>query len=285
MGGFCGAGIPRGRQERAASEQQKKAQKSFNKEAPQSLPVIRKRALTIPLAKGNTHFWERKQKTSDQLQSLFFGRLPLEVRDLVYRFYLTPDGLPLHLFRRTDKRLGHCFCTFGPESHSHMPQVEWGYQDLSRTRAWRVYDNPRPPYSNHLLPLLKTCRRAYSEGLPILYTSNTFCFQDITTLRYFAGTVLPQRLRQINAIQLPWMKTYLGFHHPNGELSQVLEALDQMTDLQEIHVVALATQPVSRQDWQYPAWTDWVSLVKWKYRNVSITGAPDIPSWSPAHVW
>lgn len=135
-------------------------QKLFRKETPPSLPAVRKRALTIPLQPKGTAIWKQKQKTLDQLQSPLFGQLPLEVRELIYTFYLTPDERPLHIFRRTDRRLGHCICTSGPDSHSHMPRKDWGYDHPSRTRAWQRDMNPKPTKTNNLLPLLKSCRRA-----------------------------------------------------------------------------------------------------------------------------
>ena len=131
----------------------------LKKEKPRELPRVRKRALSIPLPGTETSFWRKGQKTGDQLQSTFFGRLPPEIREMIYKYYLTPDGDPIHVFRRTDRRLGHCYCTFGPESHSHYPKVEWGYNNPSQTRAWTRTKVEGPYYSNNLLPLLKTCRR------------------------------------------------------------------------------------------------------------------------------
>lgn len=115
----------------------------------------------------------------------------------------------------------------------------------------------------------------YSEAIPLLYSSNTFCFQDIATLGYFVRTVLPHRRNQITAIQLPWMKTYLGFPHPNGELSQVWEALEQMPNLRVIHIVRLATQKDSCRDWLYPAWTYWIAQLKSKC-DVQLVGDQDV---------
>ena len=112
----------------------------------------------------------------------------------------------------------------------------------------------------------------YSEATPLLYSANTFCFQDIATLRYFVRTVLPHRRNQIKAIQLPWMKTYLGFPQPNGELSHVWEALEQMPNLQVIHIVRLTTRQGSPCDWSYPVWTYWIAQLKSKC-DVQIVGA------------
>ncbi len=157
--GYFGDGNQSALCEHAEQQLRKKDEQLLRKEAPRKLPAVRKRALSIPLPPSDTPFWRQKQKTVDQLQSPLFGRLPLEVRHLIFNYYLTPDGQPMHIFRRTDKRLGHCFCTFGPESHSHYPKSDWGYDNPSRTRAWKKNKSDKPVYSSNLLPLLKTCRR------------------------------------------------------------------------------------------------------------------------------
>ncbi|KAL8787657.1 MAG: hypothetical protein Q9213_002088 [Squamulea squamosa] len=271
-GVYCGTGRETARRKYAEKQQQKKDQKLWNNEAPRELPAVRKRALTIPLPSENLSFWKREQQTLDQLQSPLFGRLPLEVRELIFKYYLTPDGQPMHIFRRTDKRLGHCFCTFEPGSHSHYPSFNWGYGHPSRTQAWQKISSGRPEFSNNILPLLKSCRRAYSEAVPILYASNIFCFQDIAALRYFVRTVLPHRLSQVTAIQLPWMKSYLGFPHPNGQLTQVWQALEQLPSLRKIYIVRLATRAASCDDWIFPAWTYWIPQLKLKKPDVQFIG-------------
>lgn len=157
--GYCGTGSASARRDHDERRLRKKDLQVLEKEKPRELPRVRKRALSIPLPTTETPFWRKGQETCDQLQSTFFGQLPLEIRELIYKFYLTPDGDPMHVFRRTDRRLGHYLCTFGPESHSHYPKVEWGYGNPSQTRAWKRTTDEKPQFSNNLLPLLKTCRR------------------------------------------------------------------------------------------------------------------------------
>ncbi len=121
---------------------------------------------------------------------------------------------------------------------------------------------------------LSSIASRYSEALPLLYSSNVFCFQDIATLCYFVRTVLPHRLNQITRIQLPWMKTYLGFPYPNSELPCVWEALGQMPKLQEIHIVRLVTRD-SFPTWRYHVWTYWIAQLKTK-SNVKLIGDQDV---------
>lgn len=161
IGAVCGHGSASAQRDYADQQLRRKEERLLQREAPPPLPAVRKRALSIPLPDPKGQGWWRKgrQSTLDQAQSSLFGRLPLEVRELIYRFYLAPDGRPMHLFRRTDRRLGHCVCTDGHESHSHYPKLGWGYGDPSRTRAWKRTSTEEPVHSNNLLPLLKSCRR------------------------------------------------------------------------------------------------------------------------------
>ena len=149
--------------ELAEQQARKKKQRSMEKEVPCPLPAVRKRALSIPLPvmEMENRFWrknKKKQKTIWQSQSSFFERLPPEVRVMIYGFYLSGDG-PVHIIRRTDKRLGNLVCADGPESHCHsyFPNPEWGYDVYWRTRAWRK--NKNEMHVNTVLPLLKSCRR------------------------------------------------------------------------------------------------------------------------------
>lgn len=45
-----------------------------------------------------------------QLGSSFFGRLPLEIREMIYSEFWIVSGLKQHIFRHEDGRLTHCPC-------------------------------------------------------------------------------------------------------------------------------------------------------------------------------
>ncbi|KAL8709515.1 MAG: hypothetical protein Q9220_005757 [cf. Caloplaca sp. 1 TL-2023] len=283
MKGYCGNGYARARRDYENQKQMKEEQKALLREAPRPLPALRKRAVTIPLSPSNSEssqwFWQKGQKSNDQLQSSFFGELPLEVRELIYKHYVTSSaehGGPVHIFRRNDRRLGHGRCTEGPESHSHMPNQDWGYDKPSRTRAWIKANNTSLKANCSLLSLLKTCRRAYSEAIPFLYTHNTFCFQDCMTLVYFTQTVLPQRLELVQSIQLPWTKTYLGFFNPGVDLEKIWEPMNKLTGLQEIRIVKLKSRSNSLNGWIYPAWTGWMTEVGRRTRARVLVGGQEV---------
>lgn len=158
--GFCGNGYASAKREDANKKLAQREAKELRKEAPTPLPAVRNRSLTLPLARARTRLWRRKRETADQLQSSLFGRFPLEVRELIYKYYLIPDRRCVHIFRRTDRRLGHYLCTGGHGSHFHMPLRPWGYDQISSTRAWQKDQRIQPSFSSNLLPLMKTCRRA-----------------------------------------------------------------------------------------------------------------------------
>ncbi|KAL9002352.1 MAG: hypothetical protein Q9188_004706 [Gyalolechia gomerana] len=93
----------------------------------------------------------------------------------------------------------------------------------------------------------------YSETIEILYTENVFCFQDCLSLQYFLRTVLPPRLSQISTIQLPWIKTYLGFPWPQKQVNKTLEMLRyHLVYLEEIRIVRVQDQASWTTTWIYP---------------------------------
>ncbi|KAL8916167.1 MAG: hypothetical protein Q9208_008668 [Pyrenodesmia sp. 3 TL-2023] len=177
------------------------------KEAPRFLSAVRKRSLTLPLPTVKRGLWQRKQNTADQVHSVFFGRFPLEIRELIYEYYLG-------------------------------------------TRAWEKDGNVFPSASSSLLPLLKTCRRTYSETIERLYTQRVFCFQDPLSLEFFVETVLPQRLSLISTVQLPWKKTLLGFLVPPHQFGEALEKLQDFRNMREVRIVDVGDQRWSKS-WIY----------------------------------
>lgn len=218
------------------------AERELLSEAPPMLPVIRKRALTIPLPPIPIarQLWQKAPETYDQSQSSFFRRLPPEVREQIYRICLVPDQRSLHIFRRTDKRLGHYFCTNENGMH-RLPQLfKWEFykEPYGGTGAWRKEMNIRSEESSSLLSLIKTCRRAYTEAVHTLYAANVFCLQDHRTLQYFRLTVLPQSLLDIKKIQLPWIYVHAGFPGSIAQLNMVLQMLNsRFPSLKEIRLL------------------------------------------------
>lgn len=126
----------------------------------------RKRALTLPLPLPPSPAYLRKtgkgkQRTEDQLQSLFLTRLPLEIRELIYKYTLC-NSTHIHIFRRVDRRLGHCNCHF---AHRRVHQLRAGSPRGDICPAVIQSTGPLIPAIGEdddgeaLLPLLITCRK------------------------------------------------------------------------------------------------------------------------------
>ena len=144
----------------------------FVEEIPDFLPV-RQRALTPPLTKAATIFPSENsgQRTDNQLQSELFACIPVEVRQMIFRYVLS-SYLHLHIFRRTDKRLGHYKCH---STHRHITDVvirrsigtEAGFctdlgsshRAVSPSGAWKP-GTRKDDQLMELLSLLMICRKA-----------------------------------------------------------------------------------------------------------------------------
>jgi hypothetical protein len=196
-------------------EDVKKTQKERKVNAPQRLPRHRPRALTGPLC-DNLDRWSlswipfmrsRQQQTSSQSQSSLLARLPVEVRQLVWREVI--GGHVLHV-ARAHKRLLAINCA---EHYSSKLPTRYhgcwgstsGWIQLGTTPGF--YLSARGGHSAkpaNLLPLLQTCRTIYSETISMLYRDNVFDINHVDTLLYLRQSVLPDRLGQIRTLNLIW---------------------------------------------------------------------------------
>lgn len=154
--------MPRVNRRVQASRQRAEKKKTMKKEAPEYLGK-RKRALTLPLPDQRNGFLPRKpaQCTKDQSQSTFFGRVPYEIREMIYE-YAFAGFLHIHLFRRTDRRLGHYIC-HGKHREGRRPLKEspdncCGTACKSSTGAW-IPETWVDDHISEVLPLLGTCRK------------------------------------------------------------------------------------------------------------------------------
>ena len=143
MAGPCGTGHRR-------AMRQWEERKALKKEAPAPLPARRKRALTIPDVSPNASLLKRRKATSSQMQATLCGRLPLEIRNMIYAFTLAGFD-SVHVYRRADRRLGHSVCEeFSSEYYWCPDQTISGALDV-RKEVNRDRDD--------LLSLLMTCRK------------------------------------------------------------------------------------------------------------------------------
>lgn len=135
---------------------------AIKEERPKPLAFMRvRRTLTIPSVSTSASLMKRRKATSDQLQSVLFGRFPLEIREMIYHYYLG-DSEYQYIYRRDDNRLGHVPCK--RKDHPTSPLgLAWNY-DQTASDAWIVRGNDHRDNRDRedMLSLLVTCRRAYA---------------------------------------------------------------------------------------------------------------------------
>lgn len=125
---------PHGRNNREEIERQANS-------APRALPPTRPRALS-------------RLAAADQLQSLFFGRLSAELRNIIYEEVLAGHR-DLHL-ANMHQRLGCIRCFQHDDGVPGWKHDCWGWCYLDGTHRGPL---PGQPSGSSLLPLLLACRR------------------------------------------------------------------------------------------------------------------------------
>lgn len=178
---FCiwwpiGAGIEKSRDiKRGITERTK--QKAAG---PKPLPRNRPRALSIA---------KEEEGWSTLIgRAGMFGRLPYEIRQMIYTYVLGHYVIALNQ-SPGQRKIGHWLYRYDQEDDPSPLFLEFLYQN---------------PLSFNKLSLLKTCRIIYIESVRALYATNTFGFFNTQSFTYscFSRTVLPQRLACITSIHL-----------------------------------------------------------------------------------
>jgi hypothetical protein len=218
----------------------KQFQKRRQSYAPDSMPPIRERELSIPLEhpvpvrESQSRLKVKKptivtQQTRPQLNSIFLQKLPLEVRLLIYEHCI--GGELLHIVREPG-RLGYVVCPFWKldiplftsrglpiRSSSVHALLEWASPDYTsnhmcwhpqdtdglsyaRTRESRLFGGTELFGRRGFLNLLQTCRQVYTEALPVLYQSNTFDLKSLDGLLTLPRQTLHVDL--IRSLRLSW---------------------------------------------------------------------------------
>lgn len=139
-------------------------------------------------------------RTDDQLQSFLF-KLPFEVRRQIWEETL--GGYVFHIyFVQAYRRMSHTRCkTRLPEICKNDDPISGPCRQVFKVPGAR----DKWGHSN-LLSILQSCRRIYSEAIPILYTLNTFDFESLSDVLKLSLTVLPERMRLIKDVQ--WKRVF-----------------------------------------------------------------------------
>lgn len=159
--------------------------------------------------------------------SHLLARLPLELRRQIYAYVLGNQVVHILL---TPTRIAHVCCA----SPTHT--------DFSRTcypRARQLFvPEPVPiPPSDIAIGLLLSCRQIYAEALPILYSLNTFDFDDLSAFNLFAKNISPSGLSSIKSLHLKWFAGYPPLQFAQTK-SPTSAPGDDATYLQFWHVLA-----------------------------------------------
>lgn len=108
----------------------------------------------------------------------------------------------IHIIRLR-KKLRHVECAKEQRSGTTC----WG---MSLVDGTLIKDLEKKLPARHLLNMLRTCRRVYTETIGILYSRNTFDVNGPETMISLSQTLLPDRLNAIRSLQLTW-----AFFHPS----------------------------------------------------------------------
>jgi len=167
----------------------------------QGRALNRRDSLSIGRSVGKwSRLAKKRKKPSNQLQSLLFLRLPLEIRTEIYKlaFFSTgavhirlalsqsPHGVPDRF--ESILALG---CNAQPEG---LP----GFNAITTQTHTGLLIRKA-----HLsIALLQTCRLIYTEALPVLYGQTQFVFEGIRDMVAFSNSVPRSHMHKISSIRL-----------------------------------------------------------------------------------
>ncbi|OCK85746.1 hypothetical protein K432DRAFT_286133 [Lepidopterella palustris CBS 459.81] len=263
-------------------------------DAPPPLPQARKRSLSLsgsspaPITRKEGLAFHRRrveQKFLDQLQSPLFGKLPTEIRLMIWEHVV--GNSHIHVVRMP-KKLCHVNCKSATNNNSHVPHVcscTWRRKILDTTDC--VVSSKTP---DHLLSLLKSCRRSYSEAIDILYKCNIFDINYLDTLNYLNTTILRQRWDQIQSLHLTWNFNAILWRIPSDNTkSDIFDApfskaawyhtchiISGMKGLKNLLVIVLFSHPLSLNS-IYPSFdTPYYPEVLKALMPISVPGTFDV---------
>ncbi|TEY85863.1 hypothetical protein BOTCAL_0010g00020 [Botryotinia calthae] len=253
-GGFQPCGTHRVRN--AIRKEMAKACEKKIRDQPKPLEKKRKRELSLEPTERRRDLanvfstWKRDAKKPTRLL-----QLPSEILENVLLEVL--GGNTFHLIQ-CRRRLGHIRCK---EPHDIIELAANSQYDIARScipsaqrrkymaHEWMRYYNERPsPFytrSDSCLAILLTCRQLYNQGIPVLYSCNTFDINNPETLLYLSQTVIPSRLKSIKSLQID-VNASMGsitkdsnLLHPIVEFSgwkMCLEILERLEGLQNLRL-------------------------------------------------
>ncbi|TGO36984.1 hypothetical protein BHYA_0109g00200 [Botrytis hyacinthi] len=200
-----------GRMQAAKQKEIAKAYKKKIKDQPKPLEERRKRELSLEPTERRRNLtnvfsiWKRDRKTPARLL-----QLPPEILEKILLEVL--GGNTFHLIQ-CRRRLGHIRCK-EPHNIDHVTNSEYDIARACIPHAQRrkytafeyMYCNDQSSSfytrSDSCLAILLTCRQLYNQGIPILYSCNTFDVNNPETLLHLSQTIILSRLKSIRSLQI-----------------------------------------------------------------------------------
>lgn len=186
--------------------------------------LIQERKICAPTVDIFSHASSTSSKPVDpyarpmasQSDSLFFRKLPAEIRLIIYNYAFGDEAI--HLVQLKGK-IRHVRCKHPSSSLDRnrrccpVTPARWRVQE-NCTAGQGHSDSVLYPHTHASLPaslsnssvaLLRTCRAIYAEAADILYANAVFDVDDLHTFIAFSLIVCPQRLRSIKRLNVQWM--------------------------------------------------------------------------------
>ncbi|KAF2185867.1 hypothetical protein K469DRAFT_575050 [Zopfia rhizophila CBS 207.26] len=210
-------------------------------------PPIHRRKSTLSIT--STPDPELDARTNAQGQSTFFEKLPLELRQMVYELVVGEEVV--HLTLGAKGRFGHFLCEEGGLG------LGLGWECSCRVlvggRECRRLDH-------HLLSFLTTCRRMYSEAIPILYKSHTFSLLHATHLLYLPNRIPIPRINTLRTLRLRWtiralpyfrrpMSKKYAYPEDTANWQRAWQIIASMNGLRDLYVVLVDSNNIWEQKW------------------------------------
>ncbi|KAF2276811.1 uncharacterized protein EI97DRAFT_433042 [Westerdykella ornata] len=175
-------------------------------------PTWTARVSTLSFTGDDENDRQIQARTHNQRQSSFFGKLPYELRVMVYE-YLVEKGETVHLTLGAKKRkYGHFLCEEREleEIVALLERADMSHRDCG-CKVLVGGSNDCRKLEDGIFAMMQTCRRGYLETMPYLYTPHTFSFLHITHLLHLPSRLPAVRLDSIRTVRLRWTIRTLPF--------------------------------------------------------------------------
>lgn len=142
-----------------------------------------------------------RKKFSKQSASALFSKLPFEIRSAIFEYVLFDTGAVFVGTTRINPDDWHSFHKIQTGACELELQVPPDFSDL------QTVSPGFPVFPSRLsLALLQTCRLAYIEAIPILYSQTQFVFEDPRHLVAFSRSIPPPHFAHIRSFRLQFSK-------------------------------------------------------------------------------